>query len=73
MKEVKLGKYIHFKGGECEVLGVARHSETLEEMVVYKHMSGKEEGLWVRPINMFLEEVEINGQKVPRFKYLDES
>lgn len=67
---LKLGKYIHFKGGECEVLGVARHSETLEEMVVYKHVAGKEEGLWVRPLKMFLEEVEINGQKVPRFKYV---
>lgn len=66
--EVKLGKYKHFKGGEYEVIGVARHSETLEEMVVYKNEKGE---IWVRPLEMFLEEVELNGQKVPRFKYIE--
>lgn len=68
MRKVKLGKYLHFKGGEYEVLGKARHSETLEEMVVYKHWGETE--LWVRPKKMFLEEVEVGGKKVPRFKYL---
>lgn len=68
MRPIKLGKYLHFKGGEYEVLGEARHSETLEEMVVYKHL-GKTE-IWVRPKKMFLEKVEVVGKKVPRFKYL---
>lgn len=64
---MKLGKYKHFKGGEYEVIGVARHSETLEELVVY--YDSKHE-LWVRPISIFDEEVEVNGQKVKRFEYV---
>ena len=67
--EIKSGKYKHFKGGEYQVIGLARHSETLEEFVVYKDEKGE---LWVRPLKMFLEEVEVNGQKVPRFKYIGE-
>lgn len=63
---VKLGKYKHFKGAEIEVIGVAKHSETLEEMVVYIH-DGE---LWVRPISMFEETVEVNGVSVPRFKFI---
>ena len=63
------GRYRHFKGNEYEVLGVAKHSETLEELVVYKALYG-EHGLWVRPLAMFLEEVEHNGRKVPRFEYI---
>lgn len=66
---IKPGRYRHFKGTEYEVLGVARHSETLEEMVVYRAASG-EHGLWVRPAAMFLEEVERDGKKMPRFEYL---
>lgn len=67
--EIKLGKYKHFKGGEYEVIGLAKHSETLEEMAVY-YDSKKQ--LWVRPLKMFFEEVEINGQKMPRFKYIEQ-
>lgn len=64
-----LGKYRHYKGNEYIVLGVAKHSETLEELVVYQAQYG-EKGLWVRPLSMFLEEVEVNGKKVPRFEYI---
>jgi len=66
--EIKLGKYKHFKGGEYEVLGVAKHSETEEEFVAYKSLQDGE--LWVRPVKMFLEEVEFSGKKIPRFKYI---
>lgn len=64
---VKLGKYKHFKGAEVEVIGVAKHSETLEEMVVYRHDSE----LWVRPVKMFQEEVGVDGQLVPRFEFIN--
>ncbi len=68
---IKLGKYKHYKGKQYEVIGVARHSETLENMVVYKALYLPEgENLWVRPLNMFMEEVEVDGKKVPRFGYL---
>ncbi len=70
MSEIKIGKYEHFKGKMYEVIGVAKHSETLEELVVYKPLYG-EMGLWVRPLKMFTEEVEINGKKVPRFKFIN--
>jgi len=66
--KILLGKYRHFKGNEYEVLGVARHSETLEEVVVYRALYG-DGGLWVRPLKMFTEEVEMGGKKVPRFEY----
>ena len=74
--KIKLGKYKHWKGDMVEVVGTALHSETLEEFVLYKHLSGKhagEEHYWVRPVAMFLEEVEKNGKKIPRFEYLDEN
>lgn len=64
---IKKGKYKHFKGGEYEVFGIARHSETLEKMVVYQALYGKKE-LWIRPVQMFLEKVMIKGVKVSRFK-----
>jgi hypothetical protein len=60
------GRYRHFKGAEYEVLGIARHSETMEEMVVYRALYG-ERGLWVRPRAMFLEQVEVDGKLRPRF------
>ncbi|MDE2144783.1 MAG: DUF1653 domain-containing protein [Patescibacteria group bacterium] len=63
---IKPGKYRHYKGKEYEVIGVAKHSETLEEMVVYKALYGDLE-LWVRPLKMFIEEVEVDGKKMPRF------
>jgi len=66
---LKLGKYKHYKGKEYQVVGVAKQSETLEKMVVYKALYGKKE-LWVRPLKMFCEKVEIGGKKVPRFKRL---
>jgi len=73
-KEIQRGIYQHYKGNSYEVLGVARHSETLEEMVVYRALYNSSEfgfnSLWVRPKDMFLEEVELNGQKVPRFMFV---
>ena len=69
--KIKLGKYRHFKGKEYQVLGVARHSETGDELVVYKKLYD-DYSLFVRPYNMFIEEVEVNGKKVPRFEYLGE-
>jgi hypothetical protein len=64
------GRYRHFKGGEYEVLGVARHSEGLEDMVVYRPLYN-DTGLWVRPVSMFLENVEREGRLVPRFAPID--
>jgi hypothetical protein len=66
------GRYRHFKGGEYEVLGVARHSEGLEDMVVYRPLYN-DTGLWVRPLSMFVEHVEHNGKKQPRFTFLDKA
>lgn len=68
--EVELGKYRHYKGGLYEVVGVANHSETLEKMVVYKHLDD-DGGLWVRPLAMFKEFIEKDGEKIPRFKKVD--
>lgn len=67
---LKLGKYQHYKGGVYEVLGVARFSEDETEMVVYKALYGDSQ-LWVRPLAIFLEEVEIDGVLKPRFTYSD--
>ncbi|WP_035317105.1 DUF1653 domain-containing protein [Clostridium sp. MSTE9] len=66
---LKPGRYRHFKGNEYELLYVARHSETLEEMVVYRALYG-EGGVWVRPAGMWSEIIERNGVSVPRFSYL---
>jgi hypothetical protein len=63
------GRYRHYKGKEYTVIGVARHSETEEEMVVYRQEYG-DHSLWVRPKAMFNEMVEVNGQSLPRFQYL---
>ncbi len=60
------GLYRHYKGGEYEVLGVVRHSETLEPLVLYRPLYN-DSGLWVRPYTMFTEQVAINGQNRPRF------
>lgn len=61
-----LGKYRHYKGGEYEVIGVARHSETLEPLVIYRPLYN-DTGWWVRPYSMFVEEIEIDGLRQPRF------
>ena len=66
---IKIGKYRHFKGNEYEVLCVAKHSETLEEMVVYRALYG-EGGVWVRPTAMWEEEIERDGRKFKRFEYI---
>jgi hypothetical protein len=68
---IKTGKYRHFKGNEYEVLYVAKHSETLEETVVYRALYG-EGGVWVRPAAMWEEEVERDGKKFKRFEYIGE-
>ena len=74
MEEIKLGVYKHYKGKYYEVLGVARHSETLEELVIYRALYEDEKfgknALWARPKKMFLEYVEVGGKKVPRFMYI---
>ena len=67
--ELKLGRYRHFKGGEYELLGIAKHSETLEPMVVYKALYG-DGGLWVRPAAMWTEWVEKPNYTGPRFQYI---
>ena len=66
---IKPGRYRRFKGREYEVIGVAKHSETLEEMVVYRQLYG-EHGLWVRPASMWEETVERDGKTYKRFTYI---
>lgn len=68
---IPTGRYRHFKGKEYEVLGMARHSETLQDMVIYRALYGEGE-VWVRPAAMWNETVMHNGQRVPRFLYLEE-
>ena len=71
METVKPGRYRHFKGMEYEVLGTARHSETLEDIVVYRALYG-EGDLWVRPAHMWNETVEREGKTFPRFTPVEE-
>jgi hypothetical protein len=68
---MKYGLYEHYKGMQYHVISTCRHSETLEEMVVYRALYG-DYGLWVRPKTMFLETVEVNGNTLPRFQYIRE-
>lgn len=74
-QELKFGIYEHYKGKQYEVVGIARHSETLEELVVYRALYNSNKfgknALWARPKKMFLEEVEIEGEKIPRFKFIE--
>lgn len=70
LPEIAAGRYRHYKGGEYEVIGVARHSETLEVVVVYRPLYNAS-GLWVRPYEMFVGTVEIDGKIMPRFAKLD--
>ncbi len=71
MEDIKPGRYRHFKGREYEVLGIARHSETEEELVVYRALYG-DFGLWVRPVSMWNETVERDGKTSRRFTYIGE-
>ena len=71
-RNLQIGKkYRHFKGKDYLVLHIAKHSETLEELVVYQALYG-EKGIWVRPLDMFLEQVEVNGMLVNRFEECEE-
>jgi hypothetical protein len=73
MAELPLGLYEHYKGNPYEVTGIAIHTETMEKLVVYKSLyeSNYPYGsTWVRPLSMFVEKVEINGELIPRFKYV---
>jgi hypothetical protein len=63
------GRYRHYKGNEYRVVGVARHTETEELLVVYQALYG-ERGLWVRPAAMFVETVSVGGRRVPRFAFV---
>ena len=67
LQETPIGLYRHYKGGEYEVIGTARHSETLEPMTVYRALYGAH-GLWVRPAAMFSETIEMDGVVRPRFE-----
>ena len=67
--EIKSGRYRHYKGKEYEVIGIARHSETLEEFVVYKALYGTNR-LWIRPKQMFTETVRKINKETPRFEYI---
>ncbi len=74
MTVIKKGKYKHYKGKLYEVLGTVRHSETLEELVLYNALYdspefGKDQ-LWVRPVEMFLENVVVDNREVPRFEFV---
>ena len=69
--KLKPGRYRHYKGKDYQVLDVARHSETGELMVVYRNLYGDFE-LWVRPLTMFTEQVEVDGKTSPRFTFISE-
>ena len=71
MEEIKIGRYRHFKGNEYEVICIAKHSETQEDMVVYRALYD-ERGVWVRPASMWNETVERDGKTYKRFTYLGE-
>ena len=71
INEIKLGRYRHFKGGEYEVIAFAKHSETQEEMVVYRALYGEKE-IWVRPISMWNEVVSRDGKTFQRFTFIEE-
>jgi hypothetical protein len=70
-RALKIGKkYRHFKGNEYLVLHIAKHSETLEDLVVYQALYG-EQGIWVRPLEMFLDQKEVDGKLVNRFEEME--
>ena len=67
---IRTGRYRHYKGKDYFLLGVARHSETDEELAVYRQEYG-DRSLWVRPLQMFVEKVNLNGEEVPRFRCVE--
>jgi hypothetical protein len=70
---LKIGRYQHYKGNEYEVIGVAKHSEDESELVVYRPLYNEISGarnLWVRPLSMFIETVQVDGKTKPRFEYI---
>lgn len=70
---IKKGKYQHYKGGLYRVIDIVKHSENLEDLVLYETLyDNPRSKLWVRPLKMFVEKVEVNGKMLPRFKYLGE-
>jgi len=71
MLNIKPGRYEHYKGKHYQVIGVAHHSETMEEMVVYRQIYG-DGGLWVRPAAMFLESVVVDGEQIARFELIED-
>jgi len=70
-EQLKMGKYQHYKGNFYRVEGIATHSETEEKMVIYRPLYG-EGALWVRPLSMFIESVNLDGKLIPRFAFVDE-
>jgi len=71
--DLKTGIYEHYKGQRYRVIGLAKHSETLEDLVVYEALYNNQlSKLWVRPLKMFLEEIETDGRKIARFKFISE-
>lgn len=70
--ELKPGIYEHYKKNRYKVVGVAKHSETKEELVFFQPLYG-DRGWWVRPLSLFLDKVEVDGKKIRRFKYINES
>ena len=66
---VQIGEYEHYKGNRYEVLFIARHSENLEKLVVYRGLYGSND-VWVRPYEMFIEKVMVDGKPVPRFRFI---
>ena len=71
MNEIKPGRYRHYKGHDYQVIGLATHSETEEVLVVYYPLYG-DRALWVRPLSMFIETVEKDGEVIPRFAWVGE-
>lgn len=71
MSSIKKGKYRHFKGKLYEVIDIAKHSESLEDMVVYRALYG-DFALWVRPLTMFLEDIDMDGKIQKRFEFSEE-
>ncbi len=70
LPSIELGRYRHYKGGEYDVVGVVRHSESREPLVLYRPLYG-DSGLWVRPYAMFIEHVLVDGVTVPRFALVE--